>query len=180
MRQLKFPRTVTMQLGILGVLAIGFGLGISADKWHYPRAVPSMPFEDVLDGDTIIDRGRAIHIVDPDAPELGPWAHCWAEAALAGVAKSQLESTLSEDRGWHLVEVRRNTAGRFIGRVLDREGVTVADDMSVFGGAARTTNRWNWCKPDPAMRSPLDGANAPHGPTLWWPAGAKYDPRAAD
>jgi hypothetical protein len=139
-----------------------------------------MPFEEVLDGDTIVDHERAIHISDLDAPELGPWAHCWAEAALAGVAKSQLETTLTEDRGWHLVDVRRTAANRYIGRVLDRAGVSIADDMSVFGGAARTAKLWNWCNPDPKMRSPSDGESLPHGPTLWWPTGAKYDPRAAD
>lgn len=180
MRQLKFARNVTISLGIVGALALGFGLGTSVDRWGFPRAVPSMPFEGVLDGDTIIDRGRAIHISDLDAPELGPWAQCWAEAALAGKAKSELESTLAEDRGWHIVEVRRSAAGRISGRVLDREGYSIADDMSVSGAAARTANRWNWCKPDPKMRSPLDGEHPPHGPNLWWPAGTKYDPRAAD
>lgn len=169
-----------MSLGSIGLLAIGFGLGASAVTAHYFHAVPSRPFEDVLDGDTIIDKGRAIHIRDLDAPELGPWAHCWAEAALAGLARTQLESLLSEDRGWHLVEVRRSTVGRFSGRVLDREGFSIADDMSVYGGGARTTNRWNWCSPEPTMHSPLDGQNPPHGPTLWWPSRAKFDPRAAD
>jgi endonuclease YncB( thermonuclease family) len=169
-----------LSLGSIGLLAIGFGLGVSAATQHYPHAWPSRPFADVLDGDTVLYRGRAIRISDLDAPELGPWAHCWAEAALAGLARNQLESSLAEDRGWRLVEVKRNAAGRFSGRVLDREGFSIANDMSVYGGAARTTNRWNWCNPDATMHSPLDGEAAPHGPSLWWPTGAKFDQRAAD
>ena len=139
-----------------------------------------MPFEQVLDGDTIVDRGRAIHIAGIDAPELGPWAQCWAEAALAGFSKDRLEISLTKNRGWHIVDLKKGSDGRLTGRILDKDGYDIADDMHVDGGAALTSGHWDWCKTDPKMHNPEEGERSPIGPQLWWPSGLVFDKRAAD
>ena len=82
------PTALSLICGIAAVFSIGLFAGTRLrDFSDYPSPVPSMAFGAVLDGDTIIDRGRSIHIEGLDAPELGPWAHCWSEAALAGIPK---------------------------------------------------------------------------------------------
>jgi len=167
--------------GSVAIFAIGFVAGTAFQNHSdYPRAVPSIPFDAVLDGDTIVDRGRSIHIAGLDAPELGPWAHCWAEAALAGKAKDHLESVLLDNRGWHVVGLQKDGSGRFTGKIVDREGFDIADDMNVYGGAAMTSDKWDWCKHDPQMHSPVEGDRPPMGPNIWWPTGKMFDPRAAD
>jgi endonuclease YncB( thermonuclease family) len=65
----------------------------------------------VLDGDTVVKDGVAYHVRGIDAPELGPWANCWAEAALAGLSRNQLEGKLSTGV-WSLVDPRADKAGR--------------------------------------------------------------------
>ncbi|HEX8414253.1 MAG TPA: hypothetical protein VF637_10260 [Sphingomicrobium sp.] len=183
MKRLFSRRTVkatALPLGIIALLLIGFGFGVSAVTLERRFPLPPMPFDSVLDGDTIVAGGNAIHIGDLDAPELGPWAHCWAEAALAGLAKSELETILLQDRGWHLVSVRRDKSRHLSGRVIDRDGNSIADDMRVYGGSATTSGRWNWCDVDPKMRSPLEGERPPIGPNLYWPEEEKMDPRAGD
>ena len=139
-----------------------------------------MAFKDVLDGDTIVDRGRAVHVAGLDAPELGPWAQCWAEAALAGNAKDALEQALFEDRGWHLVRVEADAQGQLCGQILDRHGFDIADDMRVYGGSAMTNGHWDWCGADANLHNPLEGEKPPMGPSLWWPGGTVFDERAAD
>lgn len=173
-------KAVAVASFMVGLVTVGFQLGRVSTTVHSRYPVPSSPFDDVLDGDTIIDQGRAIHIRDLDSPELGPWASCWAEAALAGFARTQLETTLTEDRGWRLVDMRRSANGLLSGKIIDKEGFSIADYMSVHGASAMTSGKWNWCSSDPSMRSPSDSKAPPHGPSLWWPSGAKYDPRAAD
>lgn len=173
-------RAIVLALSAISLLAIGFGLGVSAVTIEQRFPIPPMPFDSVLDGDTIVADGKAIHIDDLDAPELGPWAHCWAEAALAGVAKSELEEILLQDRGWHLASVQRDNLGRYSARIVDKDENSIADDMRVYGGSAMTSGRWNWCDVDPKMRSPLEGERPPIGPNLWWPTGEKFDPRAKD
>lgn len=136
-------------------------------------------FERVLDGDTIVVEGKAIHIRNIDAPELGPWASCWAEAALAGAAKSQLETELQGSE-WQLVDVKQDADGTLTGRVLDQEGYDIADNMRVYGYAAMTEGRWDWCGQDDPFPEPRQSGQAPLGPNLWWPSNHMYDPRAGD
>ena len=137
----------------------------------------------VLDGDTLVVDGSAFHVAGIDAPELGPWARCWAEAALAGHARHNLESLLGDGdrRGWQLRDVSAPDAhGKRTARLVDREGFDIIDDMVVYGYAASTSGRWDWCGGNADLRPVLDGAKPPHGPSLWWPAAHMFDPRAAD
>lgn len=139
------------------------------------------PFYDsVLDGDTVLVDGDAIHLKNVDAPELGPWASCWAEAALAGEAKSYLENELYAGTSWRLVDVEQRPDGRLTGRVVDGEGHDIADAMRVRGFSAMTEDQWDWCGQDGPFPQPRQSGPAPLGPNLWWPANQMYDPRAAD
>lgn len=136
-------------------------------------------YERVLDGDTLVVEGQAIHLRNIDAPELGPWASCWAEAALAGAAKSQLETELYRAE-WRLVDVEEAPDGRLSGRVIDQDGYDIADNMRVNGYAAMTEDNWDWCGQDEPFPKPRQSGSAPLGPNLWWPSNHMYDPRAAD
>jgi endonuclease YncB( thermonuclease family) len=140
---------------------------------------PAPAVDKVLDGDTVVKDGVAYHVRGIDAAELGPWANCWAEAALAGFSKDQLERTLSSG-AWSLVDPRADKAGRMSARLLDEKGHDIADTMQVYGGAAETDERWNWCGKDGSMHAVLDGEKPPRGPQLWWPSGHVFDPRADD
>jgi endonuclease YncB( thermonuclease family) len=136
-----------------------------------------------LDGDTVVADGAAVRIAGIDAPELGPWARCWAEAALAGHAREALERLLGDrDRGgWSLSDVSKADArGRRTARLVDRDGYDIADDMVVYGHAARTGASWDWCGSNANLHQVLEGEPPPHGPNLWWPTAHMYDPRAAD
>ena len=79
-------------LAVIIIFLVGYitGRDKAVFDHFFSGPVPSMPFEQVLDGDTIVDRGRTIHIAGIDAPELGPWARCLAEAGLAGFSKVSL------------------------------------------------------------------------------------------
>lgn len=137
----------------------------------------------VLDGDTVVVDGSAFHVAGIDAPELGPWAKCWAEAALAGHARDNLQRLLgdTDGRGWQLRDVSApDSQGRRTARLVDREGYDITDDMVVYGFAASTAGRWDWCGGDATLREVLDGDQPPHGPSLWWPTAHMFDPRAAD
>lgn len=166
----------------VSVLAYFAGVWAGQDEWSddFSRSVPAMPFDAVLDGDTIVDGGRAVHVAGLDAPELGPWAQCWAEAALAGEAKSALERALIEERGWQLTDVTADAQGRLIGKILDKDGYDIADEMRIYGGSAMTDGRWDWCGEDADLHDPLEGGKPPMGPSLWWPSGSVFDARAAD
>jgi endonuclease YncB( thermonuclease family) len=137
----------------------------------------------VLDGDTIVVDGSALKLAGFDAPELGPWAKCWAEAALAGHSKSYLESSLykPENRGWHLSGMSGpDKRGMRTAHLIDSSGYDVADEIVVAGYAAQTDGRWDWCGANANLHDVLEGERAPHGPSVWWPFGPKYDKRAAD
>jgi endonuclease YncB( thermonuclease family) len=137
----------------------------------------------VLDGDTVVVDGSAFHVAGIDAPELGPWAKCWAEAALAGHARENLQRLLgdTERRGWQLRDVSAPDAnGKRTARLVDQEGYDVTDDMVVYGYAASTSGSWDWCGGNAGLRQVLDGDQPPHGPNLWWPTAHMFDPRAAD
>ena len=134
-----------------------------------------------LDGDTIVADGTAFRIRGIDAPELGPWARCWSEAALAGHARFELERKLADrEREWRTSEVSTDTSGNRSARILDREGYDIGEELTVAGYAARTDGRWNWCGQAADLHDVLDGERPPHGPSLWWPSGEVFDARAAD
>ncbi len=133
----------------------------------------------VLDGDTVVRNGIALHVLGIDAPELGPWANCWAEAALAGHAKHQLESLLHQGN-WKVVESRETDQSVTSVEFVRDDGDTLRDVMVVYGYAAETEGRWDWCKTDSGMQNVRQGDPAPHGPSLWWPSGPVFDPRADD
>ena len=170
---LVISHVVALSLGYLSAhLATMYDV-VSATE---PRA-PG--FDKVLDGDTVVKDGVAYHVRGIDAAELGPWAKCWAEAALAGFSKDYLESTLSSST-WTLVDPRADKAGRMSARLLDAKGYDIADTMHVYGGAAETDQRWNWCGTDVPLHPTLADDKPPVGPELWWPSGDVLDPRADD
>lgn len=146
--------------------------------------IPSSPIDGALDGDTVIINGEAYNVAGIDAPELGPWAKCWAEAALAGDAKHFVESTLSQP-GWRIAGLGKNKQGIRTVQFAHKEGTypghpgDLADEMIVAGFAADTDGRWDWCGSGAKLEMLKDGTPRPHGPNLWWPAGRAYDPRAA-
>jgi endonuclease YncB( thermonuclease family) len=140
---------------------------------------PVPAVDKVLDGDTVVKDGVAYHVRGIDAAELGPWANCWAEAALAGFSKDQLERTLFTG-AWSLVDPRAEKVGRMSARLLNAGGYDIADTMRVYGAAAATDQRWNWCGKDAALHAVLDGEKPPMGPQLWWPSGDVFDSRADD
>jgi len=140
---------------------------------------PAPAVDKVLDGDTVVKDGVPYHVRGIDAAELGPSANCWAEAALAGFSKVHLERTLSTG-AWSLVDPRVDKVGRMSARLLDARGYDIADTMRVYGGAAETDQRWNWCGKGAALHAVLDGEKPPRGPQLWWPSGDVFDSRADD
>lgn len=134
----------------------------------------------VLDGDTLVIAGQPIKLAGIDAPELGPWARCWAEAALAGHAKAYVE-TLLVDGDWSLDGVITGANGTRTARVVRREdGEDLSDLLVVYGYAARTTGRWDWCGENANLHAGLEGEPPPYGPNLWWPTGHMFDARAPD
>lgn len=182
-------RVIATSLILIGLAtAAGVGFVAGSTMRHFSqlsgdaagREVPSITFEAVLDGDTVVDHGRAIHIRGLDAPELGPWAKCWAEAALAGKAKEALESALLSKRGWRLIDIQQDTSARFSGRVLDKDGFDIVDELRVNGTSAMTAKHWDWCGSDADWHDVREGEKPPMGPQLWWPTGRMFDPRAAD
>jgi endonuclease YncB( thermonuclease family) len=175
-------KTYTLTLLALSHCAaawLGYRFAHSYSSHSIAVEVPeSQPIYQVLDGDTFVRNGIALHVKGIDAPELGPWANCWAEAALAGHAKTRLESALFHGN-WKVVE---SGAGHSVGSVdlVRDDGDTVRELMVVGGYAAETEARWEWCKTNTGMRQVLDGEPAPHGPSLWWPTGTVFDERAND
>lgn len=146
-----------------------------------PGSLPFAPVDTVLDGDTVVKDGVALHVAGIDAPELGPWAKCWAEAALAGKAKSELEEIMwSRERQWRLGPVSKDQDGRATVTIVDKDGFALAEELVVSGFAAATSQKWNWCGDASGLRSVEEGTKPPHGPNLWWPTGKVYDARAND
>ena len=134
----------------------------------------------VLDGDTILFRGESLKIAGIDAPELGPWAKCWAEAALAGHAKDYVETTLSSGN-WNItITSGAGPNEKRLAHIVRSDGEDLSDLMVVYGYAAAASVRWNWCGENAKLHSPDQDEPEPHGPNLWWPTGAIFDPRAAD
>lgn len=151
---------------------------------HYSTGGPrdasiSVDNSRVLDGDTIVWRERVFKIAGIDAPELGPWAKCWAEAALAGHAKTYLETELSSG-AWQLMEEADKPGRMKLARVIRSDNEDLADLMVVRGFAADTPGRWNWCGENANLHAASEEEPSPRGPSLWWPSGKMYDRRAAD
>lgn len=136
-----------------------------------------------LDGDTLLFDGKLVRIAGIDAPELGPTAKCWAEAALGGEARNALASAIEAPgaRDWQLSETSGpDAAGRIQANLVTKDGGDLRDHLVVYGYAARTKGSWNWCGPDPGLHSPREDEAPPHGPNMWWPSEEMYDRRAAD
>lgn len=131
----------------------------------------------VLDGDTLVWNGDVLKVSGIDAPELGPWAKCWAEAALAGHAKAYVETELSNG-SWRIVQEAGSSNGMKLVRVVRADGEDLADLMVVGGYAANTPGHWNWCSENASLHSASEDEPEPRGPSLWWPTGKMYDPRA--
>lgn len=146
-------------------------------------SAPRQDFQ-VLDGDTLLFGGALVRVAGIDAPELGPWAKCWAEAALAGHSKDHLERELFDGRqygGWSLAGASApDSAGRRTARLVRKDGEDMSDLMAVHGYAARTTERWDWCGKDADLHQPTVDEPPPYGPNLWWPTAHMFDARAAD
>jgi endonuclease YncB( thermonuclease family) len=176
-------KTLTLALLVLSHFAVAwlgykFALSYSPHSTAFEVAEPR-PVDQVLDGDTVVKNGVAFHLLGMDAPELGPWANCWAEAALAGHARRELESLLLQGK-WKVVESREPDHSVGSVELVRDDGETVRDLMVVGGYAAQTAGHWEWCKSNVGMRQVLDGEPAPHGPSLWWPSGPVFDRRASD
>jgi endonuclease YncB( thermonuclease family) len=127
--------------------------------------------------------GQLVRLAGVDTPELGPWAKCWAEAAMGGHARDEVARQLAsrfQGRPWKLAVVGRDGEGRALATFTRNDGEDLADVLVVDGYAARTTGRWDWCGTNANLHDTLEGEPAPHGPTLWWPSGQVYDPRAGD
>jgi endonuclease YncB( thermonuclease family) len=164
----------------LALLVLASSPAASSETQTAPRRLLSGD-DRVLDGDTLLIGGNPVRIAGIDAPELGPWARCWAEAALAGHAKNEVERLLSEGE-WRLVDMSApDDDGRRTARaVRGGGGEDLADDLVVAGYAASTNGRWDWCGGNANLHDPREDEPAPHGPNLWWPSGSVFDPRAAD
>lgn len=138
-----------------------------------------------LDGDTVILDGLLVRLADVDAPELGPWAKCWAEAALAGHARLEAQTLLTDaaikgDR-WKVILVSHaDPDGRVRARVISEKGSDLSDSLVVSGYAARTSGTWDWCGTDADLHSPTQDEPIPKGPNLWWPSNHMFDRRAGD
>jgi len=162
MRNLQ-PRIGAVALKALPQLAALLAASLVAGSSSLEAQAPAQQFQ-VLDGDTVVVGGSAYRIAGIDAPELGPWAKCWAEAALAGHAKDGLERLLSdsEGRGWQLRDVSASgPGGKLEARLADQEGYDIIDDMVVYGYAARTTGRWDWCGEDADLHHVLEDESPP-------------------
>jgi endonuclease YncB( thermonuclease family) len=183
----KVARTARTLLSVAALLLSHFAvawLGYKFAQSHPQHSVGveeprSPPVDKVLDGDTVVRNGIALHVLGIDAPELGPWANCWAEAALAGHAKHRLESVLLQGT-WKAIESDETDHSLASVEFVRDDGETVRDLMVVYGYAAETAGRWEWCSSNSGMQQLRQGDPAPHGPNLWWPSGPVFDPRADD
>jgi endonuclease YncB( thermonuclease family) len=136
-------------------------------------------FAEVIDGDTIEIDGEAINIRGVDAAELGPWAECWAEAALGGEARDFLVEQLNDGTDWRVQRLEQREGMNAVADIVGPGLEDIADRMVVHGHAASTDGAWDWCGDSVPLESPGYDARRPHGPNLWWPSNQVYDERAA-
>jgi endonuclease YncB( thermonuclease family) len=134
----------------------------------------------VLDGDTLLVGGNPVRLPGIDAPEPGPWARCWAEGALAGHARAEVQRQLSEG-DWRVADLSAPDAGgrRSARLVRSQDGEDLGDFLVVHGYAARTAGHWDWCGGNGFHQGRRDEPGPP-GPNLWWPSGPAFDARAND
>jgi endonuclease YncB( thermonuclease family) len=132
----------------------------------------------VLDGDTLLVEAKPVRLAGIDAPELGPKAKCWAEAALAGQAREQVIQMLG-DGDWRLVGLAPHSNGTATARAIRlSDGEDLGDYLVTYGFAARTSEKWDWCGQSPNLRAAPQAGR--YGPNLWWPTGEVFDQRAFD
>lgn len=145
-----------------------------------PAPPPTYPIRDikVLDGDTLIFEGRWIRVRGIDAPELRPWADCWAEAGLGRASFHALvEAIQSED--WSVVRADpADEHGMVVADLINEDGEDLAYDMVRYGYAAKTDGQWDWCGRNSYMGPPAQGDRS--GPDIWWPRDHGFDERAND
>lgn len=141
----------------------------------------SYPDFTVLDGDTLIFEGQWIRLRSIDAPELGPWADCWAEAALGGVSRQVLMDAVFERAAqWEVTGATPpDPNGMVIANLVTSDGHDLAEHMRLYGHAAQTAADWDWCV-GADLHDPLADEAPPKGPRLWWPSNHMYDERAGD
>ena len=149
------------------------------DYVHFQGGPPHITPYTVLDGDTVLIGAKAVHVRGMDAPELGLWAKCWAEAALARNAKDELNAELMTGK-WKPFEMVDTGPGTASALFLNGEGFDLVDDLRVAGYAAATDKKWDWCGSHAGVHSVQVGEKPPMGPQLWWPSGDVYDARAND
>jgi len=171
--------TIVVIAGCIASLSVGYKLVVATERRtdHPIGLAVQTKFDKVLDGDTIVISGEAIKVRGIDTPELGPWAKCWGEALAAGFSKARLEEEIT-NRKYTVSEMRADASGNLSAKFTDKEGFDLIDPMTVYGGAAVTDGRWDWCGDLPKQGNKED--KAPRGPNLWWPSGNIYDERALD
>lgn len=162
-----------MRYAIFGLVICAALIGCDAPV-SITEISPGISRIEVLDGDTLVVDGEVVRLADVDAPELAPNAACWAEAALAGHAKSAVETYLHEPgRSWRVTQPRgRDPNGHLIASLTRNDGEDLADLLVVYGYAARSAE-WDWCGEASDLR-------AREGPNLWYPSDERIDERAND
>jgi len=174
----KLDRMKWFRLSLVVVLS-----GIHTAACMGDFALPAETHQDikVLDGDTLIFEGQWVRIRGIDAPELGPWAKCWAEAGLGGASRDVLQRAIYSEGPWRLVQPDEpNERGMVVAGLVSEDGEDLADYMGVYGYAATTDGEWDWCGLDANLHSPTEDEPRPHGPNLWWPTNHMFDERAGD
>lgn len=108
----------------------------------------------IIDGDTFEMAGETIRIANIDAPERAPRSRCQAEAALAEVARQELDGLLGASwAGPHGSTVLptierdgRDRYGRTLARVRSVKGEDVGEALIARNAAVRWTGRRaEWC-----------------------------------
>ncbi len=99
----------------------------------------------IIDGDSLIYKGRQIRIADIDTPELGD-PKCAAEYALGMRAKEELRDLLNAGPfSLNIGDRDHDRYGRDL-RVLTRDGQSLGDTLVASGLAHRWTGRrLPWC-----------------------------------
>lgn len=167
-------------LGLIGLSAVWGCLLVGCQAESRLDALHRQNIE-VLDGDTLLFDGQWVRVRGIDAPELGPWAECWAEAGLGGASRDAMEDAIRSGAPWSLVRPSEpDERGMVTADLVSEDLGEVADNMTVNGYAASTDGEWDWCGTDGDLRAAHLNAQRPHGPNLWWPSGRVYDERAGD
>jgi len=144
----------------IAIAACVFAVGCSASA--NPGAEMSHPDVRVVDGDTLRIDGERVRISNMDAPEMGAHAKCWAEAALASLAKRELEAIVGEYPDITMRRVGTDRYGRTLALVY-AHGHDVGEAMVTQGYASEWVgHRWDWCVPTDFHRAggPMLGIKA--------------------